>query len=712
MNSQFLSHRTNRVSTGLFALAIALGVCSPAISDDVFTFSHVAKLRTITAAEISPDGDYVAYVLSVARRSFEEEDGPAWSELHVVDMHGNSRPFVTGEVNVGSLAWTPDGKGISFLAKRGKDEHKSLYVIPVAGGEARQVLEHSADISEYSWSPDASQVAFLAKKKLDKERKELEEKGFNSRVYEEDLHPTKVWIGAADLNAYAVTEPDDSTPPRMLDLDGSASSLHWSPSGEHLIVARAPTPLIDDRYMRRKIDIVDVESGQAVARLDNPGKLGQVAWSPDGKKVAAICGADIHDPSTGRLTVGSVAGGSLKDLLPGYLGDATALAWQNDRTIMYVSDEGVWSTFGEINADGSNQNTIIPPGEMLLRRLTLSRDGLSAAFLSDSPKHPPEVFVMKHGEARPRRLTNSNPWLGKMRFARQEIVRYTNRDGVEIEGLLIRPLDEKRGQRYPLILTVHGGPEGHYSHGWLTRYSSPGQLGAARGFAVFYPNYHGSTGRGVAFSKSGQDDYAGKEFDDLIDGIDHLIGTGLVDKDRVGVTGGSYGGFASAWCATYHSERFAASVMFVGISDQVSKFGTTDIPNEMYLVHSRRWPWEDWDYFRQRSPLYHFQKCRTPILIIHGEEDTRVHPSQSMELYRYLKTYGQVPVRLVLYPGEGHGHRKAAARMDYNMRMMRWLEHYLKGPAGAPPPYELDLDQVRPKKDDDNAQGIRSETRP
>src|SRR5690606_39013494 len=127
----------------------------------------------------------------------------------------------------------------------------------------------------------------------------------------------------------------------------------------------------------------------------------------------------------------------------------------------------------------------------------------------------------------------------------------------------IRPLDEKPGQRYPLVLVVHGGPEAHNRHGWLSAYSQPGQLLAAEGFAVFYPNYRGSTGRGVDFSKLGQRDYAGKEFDDLVDAVDHLVETGLVDKDKVGVTGGSYGGFASAWCATKLTDRFAASVMFV-----------------------------------------------------------------------------------------------------------------------------------------------------
>lgn len=297
---------------------------------------------------------------------------------------------------------------------------------------------------------------------------------------------------------------------------------------------------------------------------------------------------------------------------------------------------------------------------------------------------------MRHGDAQPRRLTDSNPWLKDIRLAKQEIVRYKARDGLEIQGILIHPLDEKPDKRYPLILTVHGGPESHYRNGWLTRYSGAGQLGAARGFAVFYPNYRGSTGRGVAFSKMDQADYAGKEFDDLIDGVDHLIRIGLVDADRVGVTGGSYGGFATAWCSTYYSERFAAGVMFVGISDHVSKAGTTDIPNEMTLVHARKRLWDDWDFFEERSPIRYVEKARTPLLILGGKDDTRVNPGQSLELYRNLKIIGKTPVRLVRYPGEGHGNRKAGARYDYNLRMMRWFNHYLKGPGGEPPAHKLD----------------------
>lgn len=167
------------------------------------------------------------------------------------------------------------------------------------------------------------------------------------------------------------------------------------------------------------------------------------------------------------------------------------------------------------------------------------------------------------------------------------MVSFPSRDGLTLEGILIRPLNERAGNRYPLIMLVHGGPESHIRNGWNTWYSYLGQVAAARGFEVFYPNYRGGTGRGVEFSKLGQAGYAEGEFNDLVDAKRHLVSIGLVDSALVGVTGRSYGGLATAWCATALTEHLAAGVMGVGVSDLISKFGTTDIPNEMYLVHAR-----------------------------------------------------------------------------------------------------------------------------
>ncbi len=675
-----------RPSIPMFLLLLAL-VVAPAAAQSALTPHDIARLRNVTSAEISPDGQSIAYVLSVPRIPFEEPDGPAWAELHVADTTGRSRPFVTGPVNVASIAWTRDGQGISFLARRSGDRTRALYVIPLDGGEARKILQHETNIIAYSWSPDGRRVAFLAADAIPEAKRKLREQGFNQEIYEEDVPYVRVWI--AELGS--------REKPRQLNLPGSAHDVAWSPAGDQLAVVLAPTPLVDDSLIRKRLHIVQLAGHEvaSVRKVENPGKLGKVVWSPDGRRLAMISAAEIHDPAEGRLMVVDAATGQFRDLLPGYLGHVSDLAWQDNDTLMFLGDEGVWTTFNEIRADGSGRKIILPAGGVILTGFSLSRDGTAAALLGQSPEHPTELFTMKHGDTGPRRLTDSNPWLAERRLARQEVVRYRARDGLELEGLLIRPLDEQPNTRYPLILVVHGGPEAHFRNGWLTSYSNPGQMAAGRGFAVFYPNYRGSTGRGVAFSQLSQGDPAGKEFDDLVDAVDHLIATGLVDRNKVGITGGSYGGYASAWGATYYSERFAASVMFVGISDEISKLGTTDIPWEMYYVHFRYWPWEKWQHVLERSPIYHAGKSRTPTLILGGTDDPRVHPSQSLEMYRYLKLRSQAPVRLVRYPGERHGNLRAASRLDYSLRMLQWMEHYLKGPGGDPPPIELDYSEPK-----------------
>ena len=660
------------------------GGSSSTAQEGGYSLDDAARRRTVLSARVSPNGENVAYILNVPRTPYEGEDGSAWTELHVVGIDGrNDRPFLSGEINVSAVDWTPDGRSISFLAKRGEEEFKSLYSISVDGGEARRVVRHEADITAYSWSPDGSKVAFLATEKKDPDRTALEEKGFTAQVYEEDLHPVRIWIASVLPLATA----EEAEP---LVVEGSASELHLSPTGDRLAVALAPTPLIDDHYMKRRVYLLDAETGAVELKIENPGKLGTIGWSPDGQHLAMIAAEDIHDPKEGRLQIASASAGGLKDLLPGFEGDFVSFEFRDADSIVYVAHQGVEAMVGEVDIDGTGNKTLLAAGGPIWQWISVDRDGDKVALRADSPRHPDEVYGWSTESSSATRLTDSNPWLAEIELAPQEIVTYPARDGLEIQGLLIRPLGEQTGKRYPLILVVHGGPEAHYSNGWITRFSSPGQFAAAAGYAVFYPNYRGSTGRGVAFSKLDQADYAGAEFNDLVAGVRSLVDSGLVDENRVGVTGGSYGGFASAWCATALTEHFAAAVMNVGISDQISKFGTTDIPNEMFLVHARRWPWDYWDWYRERSPVFYTPQAQTPILILHGKDDTRVHPTQSMILYRYLKTLGKVPVRLVLYPGEGHGNRKAAGRLDYSKRLMRWMDHYLQGPGGEPPPWQIE----------------------
>lgn len=308
---------------------------------------------------------------------------------------------------------------------------------------------------------------------------------------------------------------------------------------------------------------------------------------------------------------------------------------------------------------------------------------------------------MSPGVAGLKRLTDSNPWLVDVDLAEQAVFQHRAQDGLDLGGVLIRSLGGS-DEPAPLLLMVHGGPEGHRRNGWLTRYSSPAQLAAARGYAVFFPNYRGSTGRGVAFSKLGQADAAGAEFDDLVDAVDALVEAGVADPDRVGITGGSYGGYATAWCSTRYSERFRAGVMFVGISNDISKGLTTEIPVEDRLVHTLADPWTKLQFRLERSPISYVEQSRTPLLIAGGTADSRVHPSQSLQLYRALKLLGKVPVRYVRYPGEKHGNSRAASRDDYSRRLMRWMDHFVVEGRTDLPPWALEQSSAASMSADDS----------
>jgi dipeptidyl aminopeptidase/acylaminoacyl peptidase len=654
----------------------------------VWTPRSVERVRGVAAVAMSPDGLHVAYTLTVPRIAGKDDDGVAWTELHVVDSaDARDRTFVGGKVNVGAFAWTPDGNDIAFLAKRDGDKQTSLYEIALAGGEAQKKIELETSISAFSFAPDGKRVALVAAVADDAERKKLVEKGFKQSVFEEDAQSAKVWIAdPADSKAKA----------KKLDVEGHVYQVQWSPKDDRLAISVAPTPLVDDEYMRQRVRVIDANDGHVLAKIENPGKMGAIAWSPDAKWIAMIAAQDLHDPFAGRLVLAPSSGGVPAEVLASdWPGDVESFAFEGASAVLYVAHHGVEATFEKVTLEGAKASAIkqiVGSGAAIFTAVSLSKDGQHAALIGSRFDSAPEVWTMSHGDAGPVRRTDSNPWASELRLAKQEVVKWKARDGLDLEGILVHPLDEVAGQRYPLILCVHGGPESHESNGWMTNYSRPGQMAAARGMAVFYPNYRGSTGRGVAFSKASQGDAGGKEFDDLIDAVDHFIASGLADKDKIGITGGSYGGYATAWCSTKYSERFAAGVMFVGISDKLAKIGSTDIPDEDYFVHSQKRPWEEYEFFKERSPITYADRCKTPLLILGGKDDTRVDPSQSKAMYRWLKLRGHAPVRLVQYPGEGHGNRKACGRLDYNVRMLQWLEHYLKGPGGDEPSWDVRYD--------------------
>ncbi len=664
-----------------YLLILSIIVTLTAIADDKRVMSLLETVQTsyVGASVNSPDGKFVAYLKVTPRVPYKDKDGKPFSTLHLTDKEGHSRPYITGKVNISKIQWSPDSQYIYYKAKRNDDKHIGLYRIAVGGGESTKVISHGSDISSFAINHDHSMIIFLAGEIKDKSVEKLAKKGFKAEVYEESKKNNETY-------RFDLTKPDVKAV--KLDIDKHLLSIRGNPQDNTFLARVTDTPLIDDNYTSSQYVVLN-KKGEIIKAFKTEGKLGKAYWSPDGKEVAIIGSENKNDPKEGRLYVANARSGKIRETIKNYQGHVRDLQWLKEYQLAYLGDKGTESEVGIINLDNGKVDIKVPAGSTVIRAIDGDSSGKFLTALASNSETPRELYDISSGSLK--RLTTSNKNMQQFLFPRQESISYQARDGLELGGVLVYPTDYKKGKRYPLIMMVHGGPESNVRNEWNDRYSYPVKYATGNGFAVFLPNYRGSTGRGVEFSKKGQADYAGGEFNDLVDAITHLHKIGLVDKKRVGITGGSYGGYASAWAATALSEHFAASVMFVGITDQLSKFGTTDIPREMHDVHSQYYPWERWQWMLERSPIYHTDKAKTPLLIMHGKDDTRVHPSQSMELYRYIKLRTKTPVRLVFYPGEGHGNKKVAGQLDYSMRLMRWMEFYLKGDKKTDqiPPYEI-----------------------
>lgn len=631
----------------------------------------VVDLKYASDVAMAPDGQNVAYILEYARNP-QDDPGERYSELWVVSTSGDNRQFTYQPATAFSPAWSPDGQKIAFLSKKEPyDDKTQVYVIPYNGGEAKPITDSPTKVRNFRWSPDGKWIAYTATEPKSEAQKQAEKSGQDWEVPDQSYLHHRLW--ALDLASGKTHQ--------IVESNMSVWEFEWSPDGSTLVIQASPTPKIDDSYMFKKLYTIPHQGGEPTLLTDTEGKLGTMAWSPDGKWLAFLAGIDQSDPQTHGLFVVPAEGGAAQNVLEGYDGTPSWLDWLDDNTIAFAAVEATINTFNSIARDGGT-----------IARLYQDNSGFSSASFSQDRKqfaaarstvrYPDEVFLGRVGEDELIRLTTSNPELESVRLADQEEIRWQARDGWEISGLLMKPLDYQQGKKYPLVVQIHGGPESAYVDGWNTSYNRWTQLLAARGYVVFMPNYRGSTGRGVAYAKADHRDMAGKEFLDVLDGIDYLIEQGWVDENRVGIGGWSYGGYFSAWAATKHSKHFKVAVMGAGISNWPSFMGTTDIPWEEALVHWDLWCYDEPELCWDRSPLAHVNNANTPTLILHGKDDLRVPASQGWEMYTALRIK-EVPTELVIYPREPHGLRERAHQLDVIQRSLEWFERYLKGESGT-----------------------------
>jgi dipeptidyl aminopeptidase/acylaminoacyl peptidase len=650
-------------------LFLTLLILSFSIQTDAqgLTPEDVVSIETVGAVSMSADGSYIAYTLSVPRTE-DESVGRNYSELYIITSSGGDAiPVVEKPNSAGSPHWGQDGR--LYFTSRITDHHNQTQVYSVnnSGNDLQKHTSAEHGLSSYAWSSDGGSIAYTAMDPVSEERRAMEEKGYDMIVAGENLRYMRLWVQPRNGNAEIIT-PED-----LYVWDFS-----WAPNGNRLALRVSDKPGADAGEMYTRYAVINRDGSGIREIMSSPKKKGPMSWSPDGSKLAVLAGKVYSDPIAQRIWIINTDGSGNRDHTPeNWEGTPESINWMDDRTLMFSAVERSSTILYSMRIDRNTPSRIAGGGDEIFRNFSSDSRNRSFAASVNTRNHPGEVYVSDLRRGQFTRLTHHNEWLSDKQLGEQTSITWKGADGVEIEGILVKPVNYREGVRYPLAILPHGGPEGISMNGWNTRPLYPSHLLASEGYVVLKPNYRGSGGRGTGFASANHRDLGGKEFDDVLLAIDHLDEIGLIDPEKVGISGTSYGGYFAAWAATRYSDRFAAGITFAGLSNWISFTGTTDIPHEMSVVHwDLYWfdnPGQNWE----RSPVAWLNQAGTPLLVVHGLADDRVHPEQSIQLHQFLEMK-QIPTGLVLYPRQPHGLTERAHQLDFMNRVVDWFEEYLK----------------------------------
>ncbi len=621
----------------------------PANARKLLTPAAALTLRTISDLEFSPDGSRLAFVVSEPAKG-ENRAQHIW----MYDKgSGAVRQFTFSAKSETSPRWAPDSRQLAFLSNRG--EQQQIYLIRMDGGEATELTSGKRSVHSFGWSPDGKQIAFLAPDAKSEAEEKKEKDKDDARVADKDEKHARLWlISAAGGEAKALTPPQ-----------WEISELAWLPSGAGIILRGTDHPESDKETDR----ILDVSFPDGSLRtLYSPrGPFGQLRISPDGKTLAYV-GCREDGPSPHDLILLDLGQASARNLTAsGFDRAVQQYRWQKDGSILLVAARGFSQGLARFTVDGSHNELALQ--DVLPGSFSLGADGEIAA-VSQGATVPPEIWLWnEHGPTR--QVSHLNEAWKEFTLSKPQIYKYRSFDGMEIEAALLVPPGFDGKSKLSTIALIHGGPTGR----WGSSIEAWGQLLAARGYAVFYPNIRGSVGYGQKFMELNRGDWGGGDFKDVMAGVQDLIDRGIADPARLGIGGWSYGGYMSEWAIT-QTNLFRAAVSGAGLSNLISEYGTEHGPAYDEWFYGVPYDPDKIGGFLKSSPFVYLKNAKTPTLILQGDADTTDPPGQSQELYRGLKHYG-VEAELVMYPREPHGLREEKHLLDRLNRILAWYDQHL-----------------------------------
>jgi dipeptidyl aminopeptidase/acylaminoacyl peptidase len=669
----------------LVLVSLSAGAAAAQSGSRKVTLHDLYRLRDVSDPEISPDGAWVAYTVSVPDTAKDESDSDVW----MTSWDGQrSVRLTTSKTSEHAPRWSPDGRYLAFLSSReDAREVDQIWLLNRTGGEAERITDLPGGVSEYVWSRDGKRLALIASDPdpdsatvtpdttqrthppivIDRFQFKVDETGYldnrRDHLYVLDLATRKaVLITPGEYNEQAPA---------------------WSPDGKSVAFVSKRRPEFDrtDNWDLYVVEATPGASPRQLTTSDGPDMdpdwgSRPPSWSPDGKSIAYVQGGPLKLLYYAGQKVAVVPSGAgparvltasldRNPLSPTFSGDGTSL-------LFLLEDDRV-THLARVPASGGAVERLVE-GRWVVSDFSVGPQG-KIAVLASTPAQPAEIFAVEGG--RLRKITDQNDkWLAEIRLAPVEEIGFKSKDGTEIHGFMVKPLDYRPGQRYPTILRIHGGPVWQYYNDFA---NFDWQLLAANGYVVVAANPRGSSGRGEKFSTAIWADWGNKDGQDVLAAVDFAVAQGVSDPNRLGVGGWSYGGILTDQVIA-RDQRFKAAISGAGQGNALAGYGTDQYVREYEAELGT--PWENTAaYLKVSYPFIHADRIVTPTLFLCGEKDFNVPLLNSEQMYQALRSLGR-ETQLVIYPGEYHEIRKPSYQRDRLQRHLDWYGRYLKPQEG------------------------------